>query len=44
MYLTSITVVSLGFSSLAFIASLAIGEKPVKKTEPAPVRLPEDDE
>ncbi|KAL1902808.1 hypothetical protein Sste5346_000719 [Sporothrix stenoceras] len=36
-------VVSLGFSSLAFIASLVIGEKPLKK-EPAPVRLLDDDE
>ncbi|CAK7215872.1 hypothetical protein SEUCBS140593_002677 [Sporothrix eucalyptigena] len=36
--------VSLGFSSAAFIASLTMGEKPLSKTEPAPVRPVEQDE
>ncbi|ERT03127.1 hypothetical protein HMPREF1624_01432 [Sporothrix schenckii ATCC 58251] len=35
-------IVSLAFSSLAFIASLVLGEKPLKK-ESAPVQLPDED-
>ncbi|CAK7216014.1 hypothetical protein SCUCBS95973_002661 [Sporothrix curviconia] len=37
-------IVSLGFSSSAFVASLIIGEKPLTKVKPQPVRSAEEDE